>query len=246
MGILLFIIIYCFDGEKMSCNFISQFHYIKVNKHTMDLVQLMQQFIDDYDVNPGEYDVEIINLYKAYVDFAKAYSAFNNDKNIHNWKIAKDASVRVIELGKNPDQAIAQIMRRIRKQSDFNDVVQDKWISMQLTYEKYLNKIRADPTNNDVDEHLTQDEFDKLTHSEKLSLAIPRPDWDYERPDYPDKDDDYDDKPRPAFVSSNPFGKGKIDGRGGSGNRRRTRNVKSSTKRRTRKMRRTRRRIIRK
>jgi hypothetical protein len=217
----------------------------------MDLVQRMQQFIDDYDDNPDDYDVEIINLYKAYVDFAKAYSAFNNDKNIHNWKIAKDASVRVIELGKIPDQGIAQIMRRIRTQPDFNDVVQDKWISMQLTYEKYLNKIRADPTNNEVDEHLTQDEFDKLTHSEKLSLAIPRPDWDYTRNTWNDithdnSDDDYDDKPRPAFVSSNPFVKGKIDGRGGSGNRRRTRNVKSSTKRRTRKMRRTRRRIIRK
>ena len=219
----------------------------------MDLVQRMQQFITDYDDNPDDYDLEIINLYKAYVDFAKAYSTFNNDKNIHNWKIAKDASEQVIELGKIQFQGIAQIMRKIRTQSDFVDIVQNNWIGMQLTYDEYLKKFRADPTTNKNDKFLTQDEFDKLTPSDKSQLMMNRPDWDYTRNTWNDithdnSDDDYDDKPRPAFVSSNPFGFGerKIDGRGGSGNRRRTRNVKSSTKRRTRKMRRTRRRIIRK
>jgi hypothetical protein len=205
----------------------------------------MQQSITDYNKNPDEYDVEIIDLYKAYVNFANAYSTFNNDKNFHNWKIAKDASEQVIKLGKTPFEGIVQIMRKIRTQSDFSDIVQDKWINMQLTYDKYLNKFRAELTNDATDKPLSESEFNKFTYSEKLFLANPRPDWDYERPDYPDKDDAYSDNPPPVFVSSNPFGRPseqKIDGRGGSGNRIRTRNVKSSTKRRTRKMRRTRRR----
>lgn len=215
----------------------------------MDLVQRMQHSITDYNKHPDEYDVEIIELYKAYVNFANAYSTFNNDKNFHNWKIAKDASEHVIKLGNNQFAGILQIMHKIRTQPDFNDIVQNKWIGMQLTYEKYLNKFRADPTNNDFDKPLTQDEFDKMTPLDKSQIIMNRPDWDYTRNTWNDithdnSDYDYDDKPRPAFASSNPFGRSenKIDGRGGSGNRRRTRNVKSSTKRRTRKMRRTRRR----
>ena len=119
-------------------------------------------------------------------------------------------------------------------------------MSSPITYKEYVRRHHADLTNNANDKLLSESEFNKFTPEDKLYLANPRSDWDYERPDYPDKDDDYSDNPLPVFVSSNPFGKGKIDGRGGSGNRRRTRNVKSSTKRRTRKMRRTRRRMIRK
>ena len=117
-------------------------------------------------------------------------------------------------------------------------------MSSPITYKEYVRRHRSDLTNNVNDMLLTETEFNKFTPEDKLYLANPRLDWDYERPDYPDKDDAYSDNPLPVFVSSNPFGKKKIDGRGG--NRRRTRNVKSSTKRRTRKMRRTRRRMIRK
>jgi hypothetical protein len=109
-------------------------------------------------------------------------------------------------------------------------------MSSQLTYNEYVRRHHADLTNNAKDKLLLESEFNKFGNLEKLYLANPHPDWDYERPDYPDKDDAYSDNPLPVFVSSNPFRKGKIDGRGG--NRRRTRNGKSSTKRRTRNMRR--------
>ena len=110
-------------------------------------------------------------------------------------------------------------------------------MSSPITYNEYVRRHHADVTNNEKDKLLSESEFNEFTHDDKLYLANPHlEEWDYERPD--------SDNPLPVFVSSNPFGKKKIDGRGG--NRRRTRNVKSSTKRRTRKMRRTRRRMIRK
>lgn len=109
-------------------------------------------------------------------------------------------------------------------------------ISSPLTYGEYARRHRAELTNNAKDELLSESEFNKFERLEKLYLANQRPDWDYVQStwvDYPDANDtEYSDKPPPVFVSSNPFGKGKIDGRGG--NRRRTRNGKSSTKRCTR------------
>ena len=110
-------------------------------------------------------------------------------------------------------------------------------ISSPLTYGEYARRHRAELTNNAKDETLSESEFNKFERLEKLYLAKQCPDWDYVQStwvDYPDANDtEYSDKPPPVFVSSNPFGKtGKIDGRGG--NRRRTRNGKSSTKRRTR------------
>jgi hypothetical protein len=115
-------------------------------------------------------------------------------------------------------------------------------ISPPLTYNEYVRRHRAELTNNAKDELLSESEFNNFGRLEKLYLAKQRPDWDYVQStwvDYPDaNDNEYSDKPLPVFVSSNPFGRkiGKIDGRGG--NRRRTRNGKSSTKRRTRNMRR--------
>ena len=126
-------------------------------------------------------------------------------------------------------------------------------ISSPLTYGEYARRHRAELTNNAKDELLSESEFNKFERLEKLYLAKQHPDWDYVQStwvDYPDANDtEYSDKPPPVFVSSNPFGRkmGKIDGRGG--NRRRTRNGKSSTKRRARNMRRrcmSSRRIIRK
>ena len=112
-------------------------------------------------------------------------------------------------------------------------------LPLRLTYGDYIRLHRANPTTNKNDETLSETEFNKLTPLEKLYITKNIPDWDYvqsrsTKVDYPDYDDKYSDKPLPVFVSSNPFGDGiyKINGRGG--NRRRTRNVKSSTKRCTR------------
>jgi hypothetical protein len=127
-------------------------------------------------------------------------------------------------------------------------------LPLRLTYGDYIRLHRANPTTNKNDETLSETAFNKLTPLEKLYITKNIPDWDYvqsrsTRVDYPDYDDEYySDKPLPVFVSSNPFGDGiyKINGRGG--NRRRTRNVKSSTKRCTRQRQRcmSSRRIIRK
>ena len=109
-------------------------------------------------------------------------------------------------------------------------------LPLRLTYGDYIRLHRANPTTNKKDETLSETEFNKLTRLEKLYITKNIPDWDYVQSrstwvDYPDADDEcYSDKPPPVFVSSNPFGKNKIDGRGG--NRRRTRYTKRCTRQR--------------
>ena len=95
------------------------------------LAQRMQQEIANYNSNPDDYDIEIIKLYQAYVDFTNAYATFDNDNNFENWKKAKDASVLVLQLG--TDQGLHKIMDQIWMRSNaFNDINQNVWINREL------------------------------------------------------------------------------------------------------------------
>jgi hypothetical protein len=91
------------------------------------IAQRMQREIANYNNNPHDYDIEIIQLYQAYVDFANAYATFDNDKNFDNWKKTKDASDLVLQLANSPE-----LRNIIWRSNTFNYIVQNVWIHSEL------------------------------------------------------------------------------------------------------------------
>jgi hypothetical protein len=95
-----------------------------------ELVAQMKERVSEF--NPDEDDHYEQELYKAFIEFADAYNTFNNEKNIENWRNAKDKQKKVLHIG-NIQTNLTPYMNAIWKHSpEFDDIHQNRWIYSEL------------------------------------------------------------------------------------------------------------------
>lgn len=102
------------------------------------------------EFNPDEDDHYEQELYKAFIEFADAYNTFNNEKNIGNWRKAKDKQKKVLLIGYNPDikSNLTPHMNYIwRNFPEFDDIHQDRWVYSELDRLRAPVFERYDPYN---------------------------------------------------------------------------------------------------
>lgn len=113
------------------------------------LVEQMKERVSEF--NPDEDDHDEQELWKAFIEFADAYNTFNNEKNIGNWRKAKDKQKKVLLIGYNPviESKLTPHMNFIRRNSspEFDDIEQNIWIYSELDRLRAPVFERYDPYN---------------------------------------------------------------------------------------------------
>ena len=142
------------------------------------IVAQMKERVSDF--NPNEDDPDEQELLIAFIEFADAYNRFNNQKNIDNWKNAKDKQRMVLEIGKKTQ--LTPYMNYIWKNSpEFDDIHQDRWISSELdrlrapAFERYnpynyIKRREEEERRRREEEEEREEEYVRIKNEDKRNI----------------------------------------------------------------------------